>query len=162
MTRIAIVAGIVAWGLLTAVLWGVVGTVTSTTLPPTVIEALEARFPGTVIEKARLARRRGQTVYEITGRQPELRYPMRELKLLVDAAGRFLRVERSLENLELPVPVARTVQNRYPEGNIRTATEISTGEKFVWYRVALTTAWHESLRMDCSPRGGILGVERGS
>ena len=92
-------------------------------VPPAVMAAVKAKFPGAEIKGAEKEVEDGKTTFEI-----ELKDAGRDVDVALSADGTILEIEKELPIADLPRPVAAAVKAKYPKATLKTAEEITKGE----------------------------------
>jgi hypothetical protein len=128
-------------------------------MPDRLRDTVTRRFPASRIVDVDLDREDGQTVYEVKLLEVRDKARHRRLKLHVTSGAQIVRVERELSEAEVPPPVLRSIDVRFPQSSLVTATEITRHEAHVWYKLRILTKSGGRLDVECSPQGDVLDVD---
>ena len=77
--------------------------------------------------------------------------------------GEILLIEKTIPAKDLPKPVAKTLEEKYPKATYKIVEEIiklqKKEEKLAYYEVLLVTAEKKKLEVEVSAEGKIIKVE---
>jgi hypothetical protein len=124
-------------------------------IPPVVVDALKARFPKAEIEKWTREKEGEIVLYDIEFQQDGVKF-----EADITDTGRIDNWERQIPPTDLPEPVRRTVEQRYPNAQIREVMQITLVKAGVdvleGYEVVLQTQDKKEAEVSVSPDGKVL------
>jgi uncharacterized membrane protein YkoI len=127
-------------------------------LPQAVLDAVKARFPAGKITGTKKEVEDGVTEFAV-----ELEDKGRKIEVTLTAEGEITDIEKEIAAKELPEPVAKALEAKYPKAVYKTIKEIIEVEKkeetATSYEVSLVTADQKKLEVEVDPDGEITKVE---
>ncbi len=136
------------------------GDVALEDVPKVVLESVKARFTdakvtGTAKEKTE----DGKEIYEISLEDST----QNNIDVTVTPEGAITLIEKQISRKELPAPVGKTLEDKYPKSRYRIVEEVievnGKDEKLVYYEVLLMTPKKELWAVELDLDGKILVVE---
>ena len=125
-------------------------------VPPAVLDAVKAKFPGAKLKGATTEKEDGKTVYEI-----ELIYKEHHHDVTLEPEGKIVSIERQIAKKDLPDAVARALEAKYPKATWKILEELMKGDAKVYaYEVLLVTADRQSVEVVLDPQGTITKEEK--
>jgi uncharacterized membrane protein YkoI len=128
-------------------------------VPPKVMEAVKARFPGAEITSVEKETEEGKVVYDI-----ELKHKDRKYEMDIQEDGTVLEIEKEIAAKNLPEAVTTALNAKYPNATIKEVMEMikvnGKEEKLYGYEVELVTADKKKLEIEFAPDGKILKSEK--
>lgn len=128
-------------------------------VPKAVLEAVKLRFKDAKIIGAAKEIEDDKLVYEITIKQMG-----RNVDVTVTPAGAILMIEREIAARDLPRPVLKTLEEKYPKATYKLVEEIikvdGKEEKLAYYEILLVTTQKRKLEVQLAPDGKIRNVEK--
>lgn len=122
-------------------------------VPKAVMDAVKAKFPGAEITGAEKEEEDGKTIYEIA-----LKDKGQAIDVSLKPDGTIVSMEKEITFKDLPAPVAKAVEGKYPKATIMKVEEVLEGGK-TKYEVLLTTAAKKKIEVVLDPTGKILEEE---
>jgi uncharacterized membrane protein YkoI len=127
-------------------------------VPKAVREAVKARFPDAKATEAAKETEDGKVVYEVTIMNKE-----QKIDVTLTPEGELLMIEKQIEKKDLPKPVTKAIEEKYPKATYKIVEEINKVEKkketLAYYEVLLETADKHRREVQVSAEGKILKEE---
>jgi hypothetical protein len=124
-------------------------------LPQSVKTALNQRFSGAEMTYAEKETRNGQRIYNL-----ELKHNAHRYEMDVREDGTILNIYKEVADRDLPKPVLKALEERYPKANYQEIMEVykvdGKKETLTHYGVTLVTGGKKKLEVEVSPEGKIL------
>lgn len=98
-------------------------TISVADVPAVVMSAARARFPNATATDASREVKRGKTIYEVT-----LKDGTRQIDVTSTAEGQLIEVEGGLTERDLPAPVTRALNSKYPGAKYRIVEDVKTSD----------------------------------
>jgi uncharacterized membrane protein YkoI len=127
-------------------------------LPPKVLAAAKARFPGAKLIKAEKETEDGKLEYEIV-----LEHQGQRLEAEFTPEGEYLETEVSIKVEDLPKPVTEGLQAKYAGAEYRHAGKVTKKDGEIVYEVVISLSDGRRGEVVVSPEGKILeakGLDR--
>jgi uncharacterized membrane protein YkoI len=127
-------------------------------VPQAVLGAVKSKFPAGELTAAEKETKEGNTTYEIT-----LKNKGKNIDVALTSEGKIKQIETTLAIADLPKPVARAIEAKYPAATVKKAEEIleyKGEEETKKYEVVVATDDKKSLEVVLSPEGKILETEK--
>jgi len=125
------------------------------TMPPTIMNALTAKFPQAKIDKWSKEKENGKDVYDIEFKQGE-----RKFEADIFADGTIHNWEQQVAQKDLPAAVVQTVNRRFPKATMKeimAVTEVTAGkERLEGYEIVVQRAMKKDVELTVAPDGKIL------
>jgi uncharacterized membrane protein YkoI len=119
---------------------------------------VKSKFPAGELTAAEKETKEGKTTYEIT-----LKNKGKNIDVALTSEGKIKQIETTLAIADLPKPVARAIEAKYPAATVKKAEEIleyKGEEETKKYEVVVATDDKKSLEVVLSPEGKILETEK--
>jgi hypothetical protein len=152
----------VALGLLALVLLGAAADAKRVPLrdvPRPVLDAVRARFKDARMTGADRSVEHGRPVYEIA-----ISHQGQSIDVTVTAEGAIVLIKRQIAARDLPEPVSRALEDRYPKATYKEVEEVvrvqGTHEQPTHYEVELVTAQRRTVEVMVGADGAFLKTER--
>jgi uncharacterized membrane protein YkoI len=127
-------------------------------VPKAVMESARAKFPGAVHRGAARETEEGKTVYELA-----LTHEGHRMDVTFQENGTLVLIETEVPEAEVPAPVRKAAQDKYPGAKINLAESVKKGPQVKkgvdYYELHLTTADKKSAEIEVDAQGKILGTE---
>jgi len=127
-------------------------------VPKPVMEAVKARFVGAEMTGAAQETTDDKLVYEVS-----LKLKGETIDVLTTPEGRLFLFETRVTAQDLPAPVAKALEAKYPKATYKKVEKLiaveGTEEKLTHYEVRLVTAANEGREVKLTPTGEIVGEE---
>jgi hypothetical protein len=122
-------------------------------VPPKVLDALKAKYPGATLVSATKGVEDKEVYYSITLKHKDEEY---EVSLTPD--GEITEVARDIDPKDLPRPVSEALTKKYPGATIKEAAEVHEPDEKgkLTYYVELTTAGKKTLEVTLDPKGAVV------
>src|SRR5262245_30433243 len=124
-------------------------------IPKAVMDALKAKFPKAEIHKWTKEKEGDDVVYDI-----EFKQEGRKCEADIKETGREINYEREIAAKDLPEPVRKTLDKKYPKATLKEVMEITEvkgkDEKLEGYEIVLETADKKEQEITIAPDGKIL------
>lgn len=153
-------AGIVsALLILTAVTFGDEEKVALDKVPKPILDAVKARFQDAELKGAGKETEDGKLVYEVT-----IKHKGQNIDVTLTPEGDILLIEKEITARDLPRPVAKALEDKYPRASYKIVEEIiqveKKEEKLKYYEVLLETADKKKLEVQVTAEGKIVNEEK--
>jgi uncharacterized membrane protein YkoI len=121
-------------------------------VPPKVMDAMKARFPGAEVTSVEKENEGGNVIYDL-----ELKQGGRKYEMDVKEDGTVVEVETAIEARDLPEAATRAVQAKYPNATMKEVMSKTKGAetKPHEYEVVLATGDGKTREVTVSPDGTI-------
>jgi uncharacterized membrane protein YkoI len=123
-------------------------------VPKAVLDTVKAKFEGAELVSAEKEKEDGKLVYEIN-----LKHKGQKIEVTLTPEGKIVSIEKTIAIKDLPKAVADAVEAKYPKAAIKTAEEVTQGDK-VNYEVNLVTADKKKVEVLLDATGKILKEEK--
>jgi hypothetical protein len=155
--------GILGWGLVAALalvgLAGMVGAdeekVPLDKVPAAVMRAVKDKYPDATLVGATTETENGQKMYEVT-----LKDKGHKVDVTATADGKIVTVEREIGDKDLPQPVVRALNRKYPKATVQRVEEVSKNDQVTAYEAVIVTADNRKLEVSFDPKGKFLEEEK--
>ncbi len=121
-------------------------------LPKAVTDAVQKRFPKLEMTGASKEKEKGKVVYEVS-----LKKDGRNIDVTVTQAGQITLIEQQIDFKDLPKPVAKTFEEKYPNAKydiIESVTKVADGnETLEYYEATLVAADRKKWEVEVLPDG---------
>ena len=128
-------------------------------VPKAVLESVKARFAGAEVTGAEKETEDGKTVYEVA-----IKHKGQKIDVSLTPEGEIVLIEKEIADKDLPGPVAKALEDKYPRAIHKVVEEIvkveKKEEKLSYYEVKLTTTEKKSLEVEIAPDGKIVKEEK--
>lgn len=128
-------------------------------VPKPVLDAVRARFENARIVRADKDLEDGKLLYEVTIRQQG-----RNMDVTLTSEGVILLIKTEIAARDLPEPVARALEHRYPKATYKVVEEAvkleGRQETVAYYEVLLVTAQRKTLEVHVDTEGTVLKETR--
>ena len=128
-------------------------------VPKPVLEAVRARFAGAELTGAAKETEDGKTVYEIN-----VKHKGRKIDVTLTPEGAIELIEKETAAKDLPAPVAKVLEDKYPKAEYKIVEEVikveKKNERLAYYEVLLVTADKKSLEVQVAADGKVLKEEK--
>jgi uncharacterized membrane protein YkoI len=132
-----------------------------TKVPKAVLEAVKGRFKDAELTGAGKETENGKLVYEVT-----IKHKGQKIDVTLSPEGEILVIESTLPAKDLPKPVTKTLDEKYPKATFKIVESVvnveKKEEKLAYYEVLLVTADNQVIEVQVTAEGKIAGVEKKS
>ena len=122
-------------------------------LPKLVVDAVQAKFPGAVLQSAAKENEDGTLVYEVV-----IKHKGQDIEVILSLEGKIIATEKTIKSTEMPDKVKKAVAEKYPRATIKKAEEVTKDDK-TSYEVIIETADKKRLEVVLDPSGKVLEEE---
>ena len=134
-------------------------TIAVADVPAVVISAVRARFPNATASEASREVKNGKTLYEVT-----LKDGTQQIDVTSTAEGELIEVEGGLTESDLPAPVTRALNAKYPGAKYRIVEDVRTSDPSAprrnYFEVLLEASDKRFIEVQIAADGTILKEER--
>lgn len=136
-------------------------TIAVADVPAVVMSAVRTRFPNATATEASREVKDGKTLYEVT-----LKDGMQQIDVTSTAEGELIEVEGGLTESDLPAPVSRALNSKYPGAKYRIVEDVRTSDPTApfsrYFEVLLETTDKQFVEVHIAAQGTILKEEKKS
>jgi uncharacterized membrane protein YkoI len=119
-------------------------------VPKAVIDAVKARYPGSVIKGAEKEEEEGQVTYEL-----KLTHQGNTFEVTAKSDGKIVAVEKEIKVADLPAAVTAGIKAKYPKAKLKSAEEVEEDGK-ITYEVVVEKSAGKEVELTVSKAGKIL------
>lgn len=123
-------------------------------LPKPVLETVKTRFPDAQLVAGSREEENGKTFYEVT-----LRDQGHNIDVLLTSEGKIDIIEKTISVKELPKPVTRAIEGKYPRAMIKRIEALIKDDKVTAYEALLVTPDKKTLEIKFDPQGKLVNEE---
>lgn len=125
-------------------------------VPPKVLDAVKAKYPGATLQGATKGVEDKEVYYSIT-----LKHKDDDYEVSLTPEGEITEVARDIDPKDLPRPVSEALAKKYPGASIKEAAEVREPDEKgkLTYYVELTTAEKKTLEVTLDPKGAVVKVK---
>jgi len=124
-------------------------------VPKPVIDAVKAKFPGAELKGCEKATEGNKVTYDV-----ELKHKDNNYEVAVTPEGVITGYEKQIDAKDLPKPVTKTLEEKYPKATIKMVEEVYTikdkKETMEYYEIAVVGADKKSVEVLIAPDGKIV------
>jgi len=121
-------------------------------LPPAVVKAIQAKFPGAKIEEAEKEVENGKTVYEV-----QFDHKGSDYTVSLKEDGTIEEIEREIAEKDLPAAVSATLKAEFPNAKLKEIEEVTKGHgEAMTYEVQVAQTGKKTLEVVLDAKGKIL------
>ena len=129
-------------------------------LPEPIMKTIKARFVDVPVKGAAEEKDpEGKTIYEVS-----LDDKGKNIDLTLTPEGTLVLIEKEIARKDLPKPVAKTLDGKYPKAKYRICEEVfnveGSEEKLVYYEALLVTTDKQIRAVHVAADGKVLKVEK--
>jgi len=124
-------------------------------LPKALTKAIQRKFRNAELVEADKLKEDGQVLYGVT-----IKFKKQELDVIVTPEGKILRVEKDIEEDDIPKVVKTALQKKYPKATVKSAMEISKDDKIAEYEIEIVTKDDQRLDVTFDPKGKFIEEEK--
>ena len=155
-SKMPFVTGLVSMLLIVSVAYGAEEKTAHPKVPKAVMDAFKARFPDAKMTGSAKEVDEGKVVYEISSTEKG-----HNIDATFSPQGALVAFERSVSFKELPAPVTKTLNAKYPNAQYKLIEEMvvveKKQEKFAYYEAQIVSAKHP-LEVQVNSEGKVLKV----
>lgn len=123
-------------------------------LPKAVLKAVKAKFKDAELVSAQTEKEDGKLLYEIN-----LKDKGTSVEVSVTSDGKIVSIEKTLAAKDLPRPVTRAINSKYPKAEYKRVEEVTENDKTT-YEVLLVTADKKKIEVVLDRTGKIVKEEK--
>jgi hypothetical protein len=124
-------------------------------LPKAVVDAVKAKYPKAKLVSAEKGDQDGKIVYEV-----DIKDGKSSIEVTVTPEGKILGAEKEIAAEDLPQPVSKALNAKYPKATIKKIEEVSKEDKITAYEILIVTAHSKMLEVTFDPTGKFIEEEK--